>query len=95
MNKLMAEALVECRYADRCSHQGIMGWMIFGKNLQAEVQVFADTFEGRRQLDALFFYTLLPDKQVIISGDGHFNTREQMINHVNKYFKQLAEKDDE
>lgn len=53
MNKRIAEALVQCRYADRCSHQGPMGWMIFGNNLQAEVQVFADTLEGYKQSFAL------------------------------------------
>ena len=46
------------------------------------VDPFSDTLEGRRQLDALAFYFLFPEKQLTLTGDGHFDVREQLIEFV-------------
>ena len=82
--KRIAEALVECGYADdyhndQLSTTDKMVWDEF-------LEPFADTLEGHRQLMALYFYTLFPDKQHTITGDGHFDAYEQIKNHVKEYF---------
>jgi len=48
------------------------------------VDPFSDTLEGRRQLDALAFYFLFPEKQLTLTGDGHFDVREQLIEFIKK-----------
>lgn len=88
--KRIAEALVECGYADKDTSgevDSVMFYEISKGGLFYPADPFADTLEGHRQLMALYFYTLQPDKQHTITGDGHFDAYEQIKNHVRDYFE--------
>ena len=66
--KRIAEALVECGYegATSVDVNGYGDILIISKRIQPgyeKVEPFADTIKGHRQLMALYFYTLFPDKQ--------------------------------
>lgn len=87
--KRIAEALVECGYAEKDTSGVSYGqnyYEVCKENMFYTVDPFSDTIEGRRQLMALYFYTLFPDKQHTITGDGHFDAYEQIKNHVKEYF---------
>ncbi len=62
--KIEAELLVKCGYAEKSESCGI-DWLLFDNTSYVPVicQPYADTLEGRRQLDALEDY--LRDKETI------------------------------
>ena len=88
----MADDLVSCGYGERIEHYSDNDiYSIFGgegKFASQIVDPFADTLESRRQLMALAFFHLSPDKKFTLTGDGHFDVYEQLINFVKSKYEQ-------
>ncbi len=62
--------------------------------IEVKVDPFANTLPGRQQLDALLWFHLFSsvgtDEHLVLSGDGHFDAREQIINFVKSKYDQLV-----
>ena len=94
--KRIAEDLVKCGYIYNANHGSMLevsgvGHGFFHSNGRWEIiDPFANTLSGRRQLDALLWFHISYDKELTLTGDGHFDAREQTINFIKSKYERLS-----
>lgn len=100
-NKLMAEALVEQRYADDWHYTSEGAWIVRGCERATgwvEVDPFSDWQEGYRQLFALVDWLITNHDvmwQSILIRDMDKTFHETLCNRVKWCFEQLAGESDD
>ena len=77
--KRAAQALLEC------GHTHVIE--MIGGRPHTDYDVLVDPINNEAQLFALAFWFLQPDKTLTLTGDGHFNVREQLQNFVEENLK--------
>ena len=78
-----AQALVECKYSDSYVKTKI-GIFVYTLGEFSEI---VDPINNESQLFALAHWFLFPDKTLTLTGDGHFNVKEQLQNFVKENLK--------
>jgi hypothetical protein len=106
--KKIAEALVQCGYADYQIGDGSVRWKDAElDNLCEEVEPFADTLEGRRQADALEDWLFINHNRLwaidskrpeavppIISSNRFYSQHQWRLDRIKWCFEQLEVSDD-